>query len=175
MLNRFSQGTAHGLACQISPAYSATVRSLENFPDAAMSGGLACPRIWISIQGLQPFVCIKISLEFGQTHLIIAVVLEYVNDRGKHTRLVAVEMVCHDQVDRRARFQIVILGDANHAKFGQAAAPATPNPAGGIAAATSSILLFERQPGRTAGDDRFGHLSYMMNSLPDSGKHVYID
>ena len=35
IIDRSSQGTAHGVACQISAAYSAMVRSLENLPEPA--------------------------------------------------------------------------------------------------------------------------------------------
>ena len=83
----FPHATGHGLACQISLAYSAIVRSLENFPDAATFRiALRAQACGIGVQTDQPRVRLEIGRQVGQVHVVVAVREQRVEQRREHAR-----------------------------------------------------------------------------------------
>ena len=56
----------------MSAAYSAMVRSLENFPEQRRSRSLGAPRRWICVALHEPSVCLEIRSEVGQVQVVVA-------------------------------------------------------------------------------------------------------
>ena len=80
-------GTGQGFACQISAAYSAIVRSLENLPElATFRIALRAQPVRVGVELDQPPVRLEVGGEVGQVHVVVAVgqqgVAERIEDPG---------------------------------------------------------------------------------------------
>src|SRR5262249_16620353 len=79
----------------------AMVRSLENIPEpATFKIAPPSPSFPIREQLARPPVCLEIGLGVRQVHIVVTARQEAVAQRGEHARLVAVEVVGEDQVNR---------------------------------------------------------------------------
>ena len=103
-------GTGHGFAFQMSAAYSAIVRSLENFPEpATFRMALRAQASASAYSSQQPLVRLEIGLQVRQVHVVVAVRQQRVAQRSEDARLVAAEVVGEDQVQRRAGLRLVVV------------------------------------------------------------------
>ena len=107
---RLHHATGHGFRCQMSAAYSAIVRSLENFPE------LATLRMAFRAQALgSAYNCAELASasqvrrQVGQVHVVVAVREQRLADRREDPRLVAAEVIGEDQIERRADFRLVLV------------------------------------------------------------------
>ena len=99
--------TGHGCTFQISAAYSAMVRSLENFPEAAtfkialLAQALGSPyRLHQTLIGLQ------VGLQVRQVQVVVAVGQERVQNRGEDAGLLRAEVVGRQSSPEPAAFPV---------------------------------------------------------------------
>ena len=71
-------------------AYSAMVRSLENFPEAATFRiALRGPGLGFAIQIHEPLIGLQVGLQVRQVQVVVAVGQQRVQDRGEDAGLLA--------------------------------------------------------------------------------------
>ena len=103
--------TGHGFAFQISAAYCAMVRSLENLPEpATLRMALRAQASRSAIECARCLVGLQIGPQIGQVHVVVAVRQQRVPQRGEDARLVAAE-VHREKIRSRARagFGLVLV------------------------------------------------------------------
>ena len=94
----------------MSAAYSAIVRSLENFPELAtfrMAFSRPCVRIGIQLR--KSLVGLKVGRQIRQVHIEVPMGQEHVAQRIEDAGLVPAEVVGEDQIQRRPRLRFVFV------------------------------------------------------------------
>ena len=94
----------------MSAAYSAIVRSLENFPEPAIFKiAFAYPSIRVVVQVAQLPVGLEIGREVRQVHIMVSTRQQRVPQRFEDARFILAEVAGEDQVQRRAGLRFVVI------------------------------------------------------------------
>ena len=90
-------------------AYSAIVRSLENFPEPATFRMALRAHASASEYTVQPLVRLEVGGQVRQMHVVVAMRQQRVAQRSEEAGFVAAEMVGEDQVQRGAGLRLVLV------------------------------------------------------------------